>query len=149
MENVIELYAHKRHLEEKLQDQYELLEQQAEKLKQANTSIIDMLSTVVEFRNGESGFHIRRIRYITKLLMEALGARYEDYRFSDEQIQMITDASALHDIGKRIIPDMQDADDFPFQFQGQEFFCQRMQDMHLLRGRNQTDQYLTCGVPAP
>lgn len=105
VENVIELYAHKRHLEEKLQDQYELLEQQAEKLKQANTSIIDMLSTVVEFRNGESGFHIRRIRYITKLLMEALGARYEDYRFSDEQIQMITDASALHDIGKIVIPD--------------------------------------------
>ena len=105
VENVIELYAHKRHLEEKLQDQYELLERQAEKLKRANTSIIDMLSTVVEFRNGESGFHIRRIRYITKLLMEALGAAYEDYRFSDEQIQLITDASALHDIGKIVIPD--------------------------------------------
>ena len=104
-ENVIELYTHKRNLEEKLQEQYELLERQAEKLKQANTSIIDMLSTVVEFRNGESGFHVRRIRYITKLLLEELGARYDEYHFSDEQIQLITDASALHDIGKIVIPD--------------------------------------------
>lgn len=105
VENIIELYTHKRHLENKLQEQYVLLKRQEDKLRQVNASIIEMLSTVVEFRNGESGFHVRRIRYITQLLMETLSARYEDYHFSEEQIQLITDASALHDIGKIVIPD--------------------------------------------
>ncbi len=96
--NVIELYNNKRNLEEKL-------EEQARKLKKTNAFVTDTLSTVIEFRNGESGSHIRRIRRITKLLLEALTSRYERYHFTKEEISMICDASALHDIGKIAIPD--------------------------------------------
>lgn len=103
--NVIELYEHKRHLETKLQKQYGILQRQAQKLKQVNTFVIDTLSTVVEFRNCESGSHIRRIRTITKSLLEVLSERYEEYQFSTEDISTISDAAALHDIGKIAIPD--------------------------------------------
>ena len=105
VENVIELYEHKRHLESKLQEQYAALEEQAKKLARTSAFVIDTLSTVVEFRNGESGSHIRRIRQITRVLLEALSEQYEEYRFSDSRINLITDASALHDIGKIAIPD--------------------------------------------
>lgn len=105
VENVMELYEHKRHLESKLQEQYAALEEQAKKLARTSAFVIDTLSTVVEFRNGESGSHIRRIRQITRVLLEALSAQYEEYRFTDAQISLITDASALHDIGKIAIPD--------------------------------------------
>ena len=104
VENIIELYDHKRDLETKLQEQYQLLERQAEKLKKANTFVIDTLSTAVEFRNSESGFHIARMRKITEYLLRAL-SRHEEYHFSDEEISMISDAAALHDIGKIAIPD--------------------------------------------
>lgn len=103
--NIIELYDHKRDLETKLQEQYQLLEQQAEKLKKVNSFVIDTLSTAVEFRNSESGFHIARMRKITEYLLRALSARHEQYRFSQEQINIISDAAALHDIGKIAIPD--------------------------------------------
>ncbi len=105
VENIVELYDHKQHLEIKLQEQYEKLEQQAEKLKEANAFVIDTLSTVVEFRSCESGSHIKRIRELTEILLKALSRQYEEYRFSDAQLSMITDASALHDIGKIAIPD--------------------------------------------
>lgn len=103
--NIIELYDHKRDLETKLQEQYQLLEQQADKLKKVNSFVIDTLSTAVEFRNSESGFHIARMRKITEYLLRALSARHEQYRFFEEEINIISDAAALHDIGKIAIPD--------------------------------------------
>lgn len=105
VENIIELYDHKRYLENKLQEQYYLLEQQAEKLKKAKNLVIDTLSTAVEFRSGESGFHIARMRKITEFLLRALSARHQQYRFTEEEISLISDAAALHDIGKIAIPD--------------------------------------------
>ena len=53
VENIIELYNHKRFLETKLQEQYRLLEKQAEKLKKANTFVIDTLSSTI-FRKRRS-----------------------------------------------------------------------------------------------
>ena len=81
------------------------MEKQAEKLKKANTFVIDTLSTAVEFRSSESGFHIARMRKITEFLLRALSARHGQYDFSEEEISMISDAAALHDIGKIAIPD--------------------------------------------
>ncbi len=105
VENIIELYDHKNHLEKKVQEQLSILNQQAQKLKQTNSFVIDALSTVVEFRNCESGSHIKRINMITGFLLEALSSRYPEYYFSPETIDTIASASAMHDIGKIAIPD--------------------------------------------
>lgn len=105
VKNIIELYNHKRFLETKLQEQYQRLEQQAERLRKANTFVIDTLSTAVEFRNSESGLHIVRMRRITEFLLRTLSARYEKYHFTEQEISVISDAAALHDIGKITIPD--------------------------------------------
>ena len=100
--NVIDLYEHKRNLENKLNEQRILIEAQSERLKQNNQFIIDALSTTVEFRNLEAGTHVKRIRILTKIMLEALK---DDFNLSEENIEAISSASVVHDIGKIVIPD--------------------------------------------
>ena len=100
--NVVDLYAHKNHLEHKLQEQKAILERQEKRLKETNMFLIDALSTTVEFRNFESGEHVKRIRELTKVLLESTK---DEYGLSDQKIEAISNASALHDIGKIAIPD--------------------------------------------
>lgn len=100
--NVIDLYAYKHNLELKLEEQKQMLESQERRLRQSNQFVIDALSTTVEFRNCESGEHIKRIRVLVKILLE-MATKY--YPLTEEQINVISSASAMHDIGKIAIPD--------------------------------------------
>jgi putative two-component system response regulator len=102
VKNVIELYAYKNHLEDKLVEQKEALIEQEGRIKQMNFSLIDTLSATVEFRNVESGKHIKRTRLLLKLIMENIR---DQYYFTDEQLELISSAAALHDVGKIAIPD--------------------------------------------
>lgn len=68
--------------------------------------MINILSYIVEFRNGESGLHVLHIQTITEMLLRQLVQKENNrYALSKEQIRMITTASALYDIGKISIPD--------------------------------------------
>lgn len=68
--------------------------------------MINILSHIVEFRNGESGLHVLHIQTITEMLLRQLVQKENNrYALSKEQIRMITTAFALHDIGKISIPD--------------------------------------------
>ncbi len=98
VENMIELYRHKQDLEA-------MVMKQTKKLKQANQVMVDTLSTIVEFRNGESGLHIRRVRGLTQILLAALSEMYSEYKISKEEMEEIANASALHDIGKIVVPE--------------------------------------------
>ena len=103
--NTVELYLHKRDLEALVLKQVETLDKQAQKLNRINEFIIDTLSTVVEFRSCESGKHIRRVRDMTRLLLESLSARYPEYALAPGTIEKIASAASMHDIGKIAIPD--------------------------------------------
>ena len=67
--------------------------------------MIDMLTSVIEYRSLESGQHIRRIRMFTQILLEDVAENYQVYNLDSRKIQLITEASSLHDIGKIAIPD--------------------------------------------
>lgn len=68
--------------------------------------MISILSHIVEFRNGESGLHVLHIQVITDMLLRHLVQKENNpYSISQEQIGLISTASALHDIGKITIPD--------------------------------------------
>ncbi len=100
--NVVRLYSHRQELERELREQKEMLEQQARRIHQSNQFVIDALSTTAEFRNMESGEHIMRVRTLTKIFLEELR---EFYPLTDEQIETISNVSAMHDIGKIVISD--------------------------------------------
>lgn len=90
---------------ETLKKQYRILRHQANELKKSNTSIIEILGTVVECRNLESNRHVRRVKGFTRILAEEAMKQYPEYGLTQEKIDVIVMASALHDVGKIAIPD--------------------------------------------
>ena len=91
--NTIKLYAKQRRLVQMVSDQIRARENNTDML-------VGVLSHIVEFRNGESGAHVRHIRIITELLLRRLLEFSNRYSITAEQQDMIPLASALHDIGK-------------------------------------------------
>ena len=91
--NTIKLYAKQRRLVQMVSDQI--------RARENNTGmLVGVLSHIVEFRNGESGAHVRHIRIITELLLHRLLEISSNYSITAEQQDLIPLASALHDIGK-------------------------------------------------
>lgn len=80
-----------------------ITEQVYEKEKN-NNMMVNILSHIVEFRNGESGMHVLNIFSITSLLLQKLTEKTSKYNLTQKDISLITIASALHDIGKISIP---------------------------------------------
>ncbi|MBD5134315.1 MAG: diguanylate cyclase [Clostridiales bacterium] len=73
--------------------------------EQRSSLMIDILSHCVEFRNGESGMHVRNVHTLTETLLSALIRRTDKYHLTQADISVICTASALHDIGKIAIPE--------------------------------------------
>ncbi|MBR5337649.1 MAG: response regulator [Lachnospiraceae bacterium] len=103
--NTIELYKHKNRLEKMVEEQTVKISEQAEILKKSNEMLIETLSTVVEFRNLESGAHIRHIKSVVATLLKYLRRDYPEYKLTDKDEVDIITASAMHDIGKIAISD--------------------------------------------
>ena len=60
-------------------------------------------NSIPEMLNGESGFHIYHVRMLTELILNQLKEDGHVY-LTDEEIEDISIASSLHDIGKKQIP---------------------------------------------
>lgn len=88
-----------------LEKQNKILQDQAARLKETNADIIDVLGNIVESRNLESGTHVKRVRAYTYILGKYLIKDYPEYALSIDEVVLISQASALHDIGKICIPD--------------------------------------------
>ena len=104
-QNIMDLYQHKANMERKLKEQEEAILAKEKKIQENNEFLISALSSVVEFRSSETGEHIRRIKYFTRILLKYLAKYFPKYGITDAQINEIARASALHDIGKIGIPD--------------------------------------------
>lgn len=96
--NMVELYRHRNDLELVVQEQ-------VERLNSINMSMVETLATLIEFRDCESGEHVRRIRELTEILMTAVSKTYPEYHLPKREIEKIAMASVLHDVGKISIPD--------------------------------------------
>jgi PAS domain S-box len=64
--------------------------------------VMNALVMVSRFRDRETGEHLRRTRSYMRLMLESLGPRQP---FSRQGIELVANASMLHDIGKIGIPD--------------------------------------------
>lgn len=98
IENTVKLHAKQKHLESIVTEQ--ILEKE-----KSNMVMVDILSHIVEFRNGESGLHVLHIRTITEILLKQLRSTCSQYDLTPARIALITNASSLHDIGKISIPE--------------------------------------------
>ena len=95
--NTLMLYAKQRRLANMVNEQI----YQKEKV---NNLMISILSHIVEFRNEESGLHVLHIQTMTEILLKGLTRKTDKYKLDRETINLITNASTLHDAGKICIP---------------------------------------------
>ena len=91
--NTIKLYAKQRRLISMVSDRMH------EKEKN-NQMMVEVLSQIMEFRNGESGLHVVHINTLTRLLLERLVENTDAYNLTPDDCYLISTASAFHDIGK-------------------------------------------------
>ena len=110
--NLTELFIYKRGLEQKVESQsvtmnkqFKLLKMQKEELNKSKQSIVDILATVVECRTLESNDHISRIKGYTEIIARRVMQDHPEAGLTEQMVDVIVSASALHDIGKIAIPD--------------------------------------------
>ena len=108
----IELYQSRRQLENRVLEQSAAMKQQFKQLQKREGEIhsvdermIDKICAVIEFRNLESKYHIARIRSFTNVLANTIMQNYPEYGLTPHTVSVMTQASAVHDIGKITISD--------------------------------------------
>ena len=98
IENLLEI----RGLHQRLSDRNRDLEvrviERTTQLEHAHIEILERLAAAAEFRDDNTGEHVRRVAERSALLAQRLGLDYE-------RIDLIRRASTLHDVGKIGIPD--------------------------------------------
>lgn len=96
--NIIELYRYRRKLES-------IVKEQTKRINDIMHSTVEMLVTAIEFRDCESGEHVKRICVLTEELMTEVSRLYPEYYLPPEEIEKISASAVLHDVGKIAIPD--------------------------------------------
>lgn len=99
--NILKLKSHQDILEN-------TVEERTKELRKTQNIIIETLGIMAEFRDTETGEHIRRtVRYV-KMLLEYVESHFdhvEGYEIYEDQIELILRSAPLHDIGKVAVPD--------------------------------------------
>ena len=96
--NVLALYAKQKKLADLFADQFYEREKNSRMM-------IDILAHIVEFRNNECAMHVVNVQNYTEILLHELVKKTDKYGLSENDITLISNAAALHDIGKISIPD--------------------------------------------
>ena len=96
--NNIKLYAKQRRL-------IRMVTEQIREREKNVSMLVGVLSQIVEFRNGESGLHVKHIQRFTECILDRLIEKDPDLHFDPKERDNIPLASALHDIGKIAVDD--------------------------------------------
>ncbi|BAS32483.1 response regulator [Dehalococcoides mccartyi] len=95
---ILENRSYQLELEKKVSERTEELRQALDKLKAASLDTIFRLSRAAEYKDEDTGMHIRRIGRYAAQIAETMG-------LPAEQIESFLYAAPMHDIGKIGIPD--------------------------------------------
>ena len=95
----LELKQHQDHLEQ-------LVRQRTRKLELTQAVTIESLATLAEYRDPETGGHIKRTQNYVKVLAKQLKdhPRFRD-ELNDEVVELLYMSAPLHDLGKIAVPD--------------------------------------------
>lgn len=81
------------------------LQERNRMLNRLNEDVIEFLGGLTEARDKESGEHINRVKGYTNILARCVMSDCPEYGLTEDKVDIITSASALHDLGKIMIPD--------------------------------------------
>ena len=102
IESVIELCTMRNQLNDQVAYQERKLDEKTREIQDLNHAMIGALATAIEFRDCESGEHVKRIHDFTLLLL-----RETSYGkgLHAQEMDKIATAAIMHDVGKIAIPD--------------------------------------------
>ncbi len=80
------------------------MDQKVEQTKEFG-KLVELIGTIVEYRNPENHAHIKRVKALTYLMAKRMSEIHPEYNITEEKIGMMVSACSLHDIGKTAIPD--------------------------------------------
>lgn len=102
----LKLYSMQRNLEEANRHLNMIVARQMEKLKEEQKNIMFALAKLVESRDSYSGSHYANITYNCRMLAQGMqfSPAFENI-ITDHFVETIESSSALHDLGKIMIPD--------------------------------------------
>lgn len=102
VQSVVELFGARERLSNVVELQQSEILEKARRIVELNQGMIEALAAAIEFRNGESGEHVRRIHDITGYMLKntEIGEG-----FGPDDVDNIALAAIMHDVGKIAIPD--------------------------------------------
>ena len=103
--NIISIHQKALDMETEIEEQKEQIQVQQQRLAAFNDTLVEAVSNIVEFRDVETGQHIKRVKGFTRIVAQAYMQLYPESGLTRQKIDTIVRASALHDIGKIAIPD--------------------------------------------
>jgi len=96
--NMLALYNHQRKLADKATWLAEEVQKATREIREREEEVIHRLSKAAEYRDPETGGHIKRMSWYSKHIASQLG-------FSLAEQSLVLEAAPMHDIGKVGIPD--------------------------------------------
>lgn len=105
VDHIVDMYYNMDLLMQKVKVQENRLANQEKKIMEFNERLIDVISNVVEFRDADSGEHTKRLKELSRIIAKAYQKLYPDSGMTDQRVEIISKAAALHDIGKLVISD--------------------------------------------
>lgn len=91
--NTVMLYARQRRL-------VSMLTQQSRENERQSRVMIDILSRIIDYKNGENASHVQHMRAIVRILCEKLLTLTDRYHLTYADCSLIATAATLHDVGK-------------------------------------------------
>ena len=108
----IDLYQSRIQLEQRVKEQseamrkqFQVMQKQEGTLQMTDEKIIGHLCEIIEFRNRESKFHLQRVRGFSTILATLIMENYPEYGLTQHTVDLIGQASVMHDVGKILISD--------------------------------------------
>jgi putative two-component system response regulator len=96
--NLLDAHLAHRMVQERQQVLEEMVRQRTRELQHSRLMLLQKLGKAAEFRDEETGNHILRMSHTAAMLAHRLG-------WSEDAVDMLLNASPMHDIGKIGIPD--------------------------------------------
>lgn len=84
-----------------------MVKEKVDELVQTKDKLLEIMANIVEYRNLESGEHVKRTQEFTRIFVDYLIENpHPDYMINQEDYNIILRAVPLHDLGKIGIPDV-------------------------------------------
>lgn len=67
--------------------------------------LVEVLSDIMTYRNIETVEHMKNVQAYTRILVKQYAVLYPEDNITERDIEMISEAALIHDIGKIVLPD--------------------------------------------